>query len=708
MSLGLADVGWPLARVGEAVEALGHAARLSLSTPALEVPSPPPDLEHDGALSRWIETTAAWLSLEAEPVNVPYVEVPSLVRGSGPALLKIAAGGNVVFILLLRGGKRTVTVVDATRTERQLPAELLTSALRRSLDATVEGEIDRTLERTVPTKRRRRARAALLEARVGARWIAGCWLLRGPATSSLAYVARRARLPRLLGWMVAAHAVAYALMLLSWWAVTQGAFQGRFDTGALIAWLLLLTTLVPFQLLSARCGSHLAIRSGTLLKTRLLSGALRLDPSVIRHQGAGQLLGRVIESSAVETLGLSGGLASLVAIVELVACLLILGKGVGGSLHVVLLLLMAFITGICGLRYFARRKTWTEVRLSMTHDLVERMVGHRTRIAQEPRARWHDGEDQVLERYVVASASLDRATMALALIPRAWLFLGIGGLLPSLLASNPGVAPLALSLGGVVLAHRALQSLTNGGASIAGAVIGWSQASPLVRAARSLEVAPPPTAAIIGAARTPVGSLLLDAQDLRFRFRGRAEPVLRGCSLRVRLGDRLLLEGPSGGGKSTFGSLLTGLRVPESGLLLLNGLDRHTLGSEAWRRRVVAAPQFHENHVFGATFAFNLLMGRAWPPGPGDLEEAEKICRELDLGPLLDRMPGGLQQMVGETGWQLSHGEKSRLYIARALLQDADLLVLDESFAALDPETLHNALACVLKRSRTLLVIAHP
>lgn len=68
----------------------------------------------------------------------------------------------------------------------------------------------------------------------------------------------------------------------------------------------------------------------------------------------------------------------------------------------------------------------------------------------------------------------------------------------------------------------------------------------------------------------------------------------------------------------------------------------------------------------------------------------------------------GLLQMVGETGWQLSQGERSRLYIARALLQGADVIVLDESFAALDPETLHQALRCVLNRASTLLVIAHP
>jgi len=74
---------------------------------------------------------------------------------------------------------------------------------------------------------------------------------------------------------------------------------------------------------------------------------------------------------------------------------------------------------------------------------------------------------------------------------------------------------------------------------------------------------------------------------------------------------------------------------------------------------------------------------------------------------LLERMPAGMLQMVGETGWQLSHGERSRLYIARALLQNAEVVVLDESFAALDPENLQRAVECVIKRAKSLLVIAH-
>jgi ATPase subunit of ABC transporter with duplicated ATPase domains len=90
------------------------------------------------------------------------------------------------------------------------------------------------------------------------------------------------------------------------------------------------------------------------------------------------------------------------------------------------------------------------------------------------------------------------------------------------------------------------------------------------------------------------------------------------------------------------------------------------------------------------------------------LQRAEVTRTVLGLGELLARMPSGLMQMVGETGWQLSHGERSRIFLARALLQQAPLTVLDESFAALDPQTLERCLRATLRRASTLVVIAHP
>jgi ATP-binding cassette subfamily B protein len=122
---------------------------------------------------------------------------------------------------------------------------------------------------------------------------------------------------------------------------------------------------------------------------------------------------------------------------------------------------------------------------------------------------------------------------------------------------------------------------------------------------------------------------------------------------------------------------------------------------------LAGAPQFHENHIFNETLAFNFLMGRRWPATEDDLRWAEIVCRRLGLGPLIDRMPGRLFQLVGEAGWQLSHGERSRVYMTRALLQGADLVGLGESFAELDPDNLQKCLPEAAELSKSMLVVAH-
>ncbi len=158
--------------------------------------------------------------------------------------------------------------------------------------------------------------------------------------------------------------------------------------------------------------------------------------------------------------------------------------------------------------------------------------------------------------------------------------------------------------------------------------------------------------------------VVAEVEKVTFRYRKDGAATLHPSSLTIKQGERVLLEGPSGGGKSTFASLLSGIRKPDSGLVLINGLDGYTVGAQRWRAQVAASPQFHDNHILTETLAFNLLMGRSWPPSRSDVEEAQAVCHELGLDALLERMPGGLMQMVGEGGWQLSHGERSRIYIA--------------------------------------------
>jgi len=395
---------------------------------------------------------------------------------------------------------------------------------------------------------------------------------------------------------------------------------------------------------------------------------------------------------------------ALLATLELVLAAVVLAAAT--PLLALLLVAWVVVTGALAAVYLHRRTGWVDRRVGLTHDLIERMVGHRTRIAQQPREQWHEGEDETLERYVHASSRMDDAAVwLLGIVPRGWMVAALAGLTPAFVQGG-SPASLAVSLGGILLAERAFERLTGGVWSLAGALIAWRQTAVVFRAAeRGASETSGATHARREVSATPA---VLEATDLRFAHAGRGDPVLQGCNLTIGAGDRVILQGPSGGGKSTFASLLAGLRTPQSGLVLLDGLDRHTVGFEGWRRRVVLVPQFHENHLVLGSVAFNLLMGVQWPPAPDDFDRADAVLRELGLGPTLDRMPSGLLQTIGETGWQLSHGERSRLYLARALLQNPDILILDESFAQLDPANMHLALTAVTARRSAVLLIAHP
>ncbi len=576
-----------------------------------------------------------------------------------------------------------------------------------SRDSSAGPALDRLLKASgLDGARVERAERALRGERLRHARVGGLWLVRLPPGGSFWQQARRAGLPRHFLSFVAAYAISYSLLLASWGALGVGALQGSLVRDALTAWALLLLTLIPFRMMSVWSRARLAIGAGALLKRRLLAGALKLRPEEIRHQGAGQLLARVIESEAVETLALTGGFLTIAGLIETALSAAVLAAGAGGGLHLLLLAGWLLATAELARRFYRRRRSWTRQRLDLTDALVERLVGHRTRLVQEDRGGWHREEDRLADAYLGGSRCYDRAkARLLAVSPRGWLLVGLGGLLPAFLSGTGSATLLALGVGGTLTAYRGFSKISEGFSHLSGAILSWDYARELFAAAARPELA---GAAAEGQAREGSRQPVLEALDLTFRHAGRNRPVLDGCTLRIAQGDRILLEGASGGGKSTLAALLTGLRDPEAGLVLLDGLDRHTVGAAAWRRRVVLAPQFHENHVFTETFAFNLLMGRRWPPEPEDLSAAVEVCRELGLGGLLDRMPSGLQQIVGETGWQLSHGERSRVFMARALLQGAQVVVLDESFAALDPENLEQALDCALRRAPTLMVIAHP
>jgi ATP-binding cassette subfamily B protein len=722
----LAMLAWPVSRLGELIEDLARRGKLYPRSEPM--PQPPDYLAQSGeeAISRWIDVAAGVLDLEADPVQLYYSEIDTFIRQSCPAILRLPgdlADEQPRLLGLVKSSHNRVHLLTPNLKIQRIPIQTVQQALSEPLEAPLSASVDRLLaEAEVPLNRQGQARRAILLEQLSSARIQGGWLLRLSPGSNMWNQFRNAHLVRPLLGLFSLFFLQQVLFVLSWWVIGRGVFQGHFDLGWVSAWAILLFATIPLQLMVNDAQGELSVGAGVIFKQRLLYGTLKLEPEEIRHQGMGQFLGRVMESEAVEMLALNGGLNALLALVQLVTAGVVLAMGSGGWPSALILLTWSILALVMLWQYALKTKSWTEIYRDMTNDLVERMVGHRTRLAQEERDHWHDDEDLFLDRYLKSSFDLDQRGLQLnAFISRGWLVVGLSMVGYLFVTSPAEISKIAVTLGGVLLAARALGQLAGGAQSLVGLWIAWGQVGPLFRAAtrprdsQTLDfVFSPDMGLNENEAQKFIPSTeaesqpIIAARDITFRYRSQGPPVLEYLNLQINQGERILLEGPSGGGKSTLAALLTGLRVPESGSLLLWGFDRQILGGEEWRRRIVMAPQFQENHVFTETFAFNLLMGRRWPPTPEDLEEAEALCKELGLGELIERMPSGLQQMVGENGWQLSHGERSRLFIARTILQGADMIVLDESFGALDPVNLERALRSVLQRAPTLVVIAHP
>ena len=643
---------------------------------------------------------------------------------AAPAVVRVGAGAGALLGIIAHadGGVR---VVGRDGSPAVCDAAALAACLRAPAEAEARAGIEATVTRAgVEAARRPAVADALLRASLGAERVAEGERLR-PARPSMWAALRDAGIRGRMAAAFAGYLAQLALVAGLWWTVGARAVAAADAPGGsttvgthVLVLLAIIAALVGVRLLSSWIAGRLAIDGGRVLRDRLLHGLLALDSESTRAEGIGQLLGRVVETEALESLALGGGLMAAAGAFELVTGAVVLGLGIAAGWQLPLLgawCAVAVVLAAAGQRALAR---WSAERIALTHDLVERMVGQRTLVAQQPAAMRHLEQEAALTRYARTGRALDRAVAVLAVaVPRGWLIAAIAVLAPSLASAGARPGAFATSLGGTLLVYGALRKLAQAFPALGGAVIAWRQvAAMFASAARvaSVESVDSPAARPVPAATAPADggapsdAALVSARDVGFRYPGRGEPVLTGCALDIRRGERILLEGPSGGGKSTLGALLVGLRVPDSGRLMLAGVDQQAIGLQRWRGRVGAAPQFHENHVFSQTFLFNLLLGRAWPPRREDIAEAEAVLRELDLGPLLARMPSGLEQLVGDSGWQLSHGERSRLFIARSLLQPLEVRVLDESFAALDPETLEKALACVLKRAETLVVIAHP
>lgn len=209
---------------------------------------------------------------------------------------------------------------------------------------------------------------------------------------------------------------------------------------------------------------------------------------------------------------------------------------------------------------------------------------------------------------------------------------------------------------------------------------------------------PPTTAAQLPALK---GRVTLD--NLTFRYRPEASPVLHGVSLDVRPGEVIGIVGRSGSGKSTLTKLIQRLYTPEQGRLLVDGIDIGLIDAAQLRRQVGVVLQ--ENLLFNRSVRENIAI--VDPAAP--LEMVMRAAQMAGAHDFISELPEGYDTMVGEQGASLSGGQRQRVAIARALFTQPRILIFDEATSALDYESeaiVQRNMAHICK-GRTVFIIAH-
>jgi ATP-binding cassette subfamily B protein len=190
-------------------------------------------------------------------------------------------------------------------------------------------------------------------------------------------------------------------------------------------------------------------------------------------------------------------------------------------------------------------------------------------------------------------------------------------------------------------------------------------------------------------------------ESVSFAYRS-DDPILDNLSFRIAAGEHVAIVGPTGSGKSTVIRLLCRLYEPQAGRILLDGVDIRELPIATLRQRLGVVLQ--DTFLFSGNVADNLRLDAAISD-----QELERLCGELGLKPMLDRLDQGLASELRERGANLSSGERQLLAVARVAIRDPSVLVMDEATAFLDPSTeatLQSDLDRLL-RDRTAIVIAH-
>ncbi|MGV9273137.1 ABC transporter ATP-binding protein [Streptomyces griseosporeus] len=485
--------------------------------------------------------------------------------------------------------------------------------------------------------------------------------------------------------------------------VVQHGPVGRIWTSTGII-LFILVVNYPLHVLYVRLLYGSVRRMGTTLRSALCTRMQQLSIGYHSRVSAGVLQAKVVRDvETVEQMVQQTAELGLGATTVLIGGLVIIAVRTPEFLPVFLVVVPAAALLVARLR--ARLRTHNEHFRHEVETLSSR-VTEMTRLIPVTRAHGLEGKalhrmDRTLRRLLTSGMRLDLVNGRFGSL--AWVVLNVVGVLVLAAAALVsyhrvwGVTP-----GDVVMLSAFLTTLTNSTTTLAGLAPVITKGLESVRSVGEVLQAPELEDNEGKSEVTAVrGAVAFDGVGYAYDS-GRA--AVRDFTLSVTPGETIALVGASGAGKSTVLNLVIGFIRPTSGRLLLDGTDMSTLDLRTYRRFVSVVPQ--ESILFDGTVRENVAYGME---DEADEERVRAALRDANALEFVDRLPQGLDTLVGEHGARLSGGQRQRLAIARALIRDPKVLILDEATSALDTRSealVQQALARLL-RGRTTFVVAH-
>ena len=467
--------------------------------------------------------------------------------------------------------------------------------------------------------------------------------------------------------------------------------------------LLILLVNIPLHLLYVRLLYGSVRRMGTDLRSALCTRMQQLSIGYHSRVSAGVLQAKVVRDvETVEQMVQQTAETGLGAITVLTGGLVVIA--VRTPEFVPVFLCVVPVAALLVARLRTRLRAHNEHFRHEVEQLSSR-VTEMTRLIPVTRAHGLEGKalrrmDGTLRQVLHSGLRLDLLNGRFASL--AWVFLNVVGVLfltGAALVSYYGY--WGVTPGDVVMLSAFLTTLTNSTTTLAGLAPVIAKGLESVRSVGEVLQAPELEDNEGKAEVTSVrGAVAFEGVGFAYDEGRRA---VRDFTLRVSPGETVALVGASGAGKSTVLNLVIGFIRPTSGRLLLDGTDMNALDLRTYRRFVSVVPQ--ESILFDGTVRENVAYGMD-DAGDAAVREALRDANALEF---VDRLPQGLDTVVGEHGARLSGGQRQRLAIARALIRDPRVLILDEATSALDTRSealVQQALARLL-HGRTTFVVAH-